>query len=81
MHAVVGRAERRLVRPVAPDRVIGDDLAGIPAPDDQRRWNDRDRLELIADPEAAQLARAVSRQRDRGTDLAQLLAPARRPRS
>ena len=72
MHAVVGRAERRLVRPVAPDRVIGDDLAGIPATNDQRRWNDRDGLDLIADPEAPQLARAVSRQRDRGADLAQL---------
>ena len=31
-----GNAERRLICSVAPDRMGGDDLAGVPAPDDQR---------------------------------------------
>ena len=73
MDAVVGRAERRLVGPVAADRVVGDDLAAVPAPDDERRRDDRDGLDLLAEPEPAQLARAVGRQRDRGADLAQLV--------
>ena len=34
MHTVVGGAERRLVRPAAADWMFGDDLAGIPAPND-----------------------------------------------
>ena len=45
----------------------------IPAPDDQRRGDDRDGLDLLAEPEPPQLARAVGRQRDRGADLAQLV--------
>ena len=73
VQAVLGCAERRLVRTVSSDRVIGDDLAGIPATNDQRRGDDRDRLELIADPEAPQLARAVARERDRGADFAQFV--------
>ena len=73
VHAVVGRAERRLVGAVAADRVVGDDLAGVPAPDHQRRGDDRDGLDLLAEPEPPQLARAVGRQRDRGADLAQLV--------
>ena len=72
VHAVVGRAERRLVHPVAPDRMVGDDLAGVPAADDERRGDDRHGLDLVAEPEPPQLARAVARQRDRGADLAQL---------
>ena len=81
MGAVVRRAERRFVRAVAPHRMVGDDLAGVPAPDDERGGDDRHGLDLVAEPEPAQLARAVGRQRDRGADLAQLVAPARRPRS
>ena len=72
VHAVVGRAERRLVGPVAADRMVGDHIAGAPVADDERRWHDRDRLDLLAEPEPPQLARAVGRQRDRGADLAQL---------
>ena len=73
MDAVVGRAERRFVDAVATHRVVGDDLAAVPAPDDQRRWDDRDGFDLLAEPEPPQLARAVGRQRDRGADLAQLV--------
>ena len=73
MHAVVGRAERRFVHAVSPDRMVGDDLAAIPAPDDERRGNDRHPLDLLAQPEPPQLACAVGRQRDSGADLAQLL--------
>ena len=73
MDAVVGRAEGRLVGAVAPDRVVGDDLAAVPAPDDERRRDDRDGFDLLAEPEPPQLARAVGRQRDRGADLAQLV--------
>jgi hypothetical protein len=53
--------------------VVGDDLAGVPAPDHQSRGNDRHRLDLLAEAEPAQLARAVGRQRDGGADLAQLV--------
>ena len=73
MDAVVGRAERRLVDAVAAHRMVGDDLAGDPVPDDQRRGHDRDGLDLLAEPEPPQLARAVGRQRDGGADLAQLV--------
>ena len=73
MDAVVGRAECRFVGAVAPDRVVGDDLAAVPAPDDERRRDDRDGFHLLAEPEPPQLARAVGRQRDRGADLAQLV--------
>ena len=73
MHPVVRGFERRLVRPVTPDRMVGDDLAGVPAADDERRGNNRDSLDLLADPEPTQLACPVSRQRDGGTDLAQLV--------
>ena len=73
VHAVVGRAERRLVRAVAPDRMVGDHLAGVAAADHQRGGNDRDGLDLLAEPEAPQLPRAVGRQRDRRADLAQFV--------
>ena len=73
MDAVVGRAERRLVGSVAAHRMVGDDLAGVPAPDDQRRGDDGHGLDLLAEPEPPQLARAVGRQRDGGADLAQLV--------
>ena len=45
----------------------------VPAPDHERRRDDRDGLDLLAEPEPPQLARAVGRQRDRGADLAQLV--------
>ena len=73
VHAVVRARRRRFVRPVMSDRVVGDDLAGVPAPDHQRRRDDRDSLDLLADPEPAQLPRPVARQRYRGADLAQLV--------
>jgi hypothetical protein len=52
--------------------MVGDDLAGDPVPDDERRGHDRDRLDLLGKPEPPQLAGAVRRQRDGGADLAQL---------
>ena len=61
VHAVPWRAERCFVHAVAPDRMVGDDLAGIPASDDERRRDDRHGLELVPEPEPAQLARAVGR--------------------
>ena len=73
MHAVVGRPEPRFVGAVAADRVVGDDLAAVPAPDDQRRGDDGDGFNLPAEPEPPQLARAVRRQRDGGADLAQFV--------
>ena len=71
VHAVVGRAERRLV--AIPHRVVGDHVARDPVSDDERRRDDRDGLDPLAEPEPPQLARAVGRQRDRGADFAQLV--------
>ena len=53
--------------------MVGDHLAGDPVADDQRRRHDGHGLDLLAEPEPPQLARAVGRQRDRGADLAQLV--------
>jgi hypothetical protein len=35
--------------------VVGDHLARVPAPDDQRGRDDRDGLDALAEPEPAQL--------------------------
>jgi hypothetical protein len=51
--------------------MVGDDRAGVPAPDDERRGHHGHGLDMLAEPEPAQLAGAVGRQRDRGADLAQ----------
>ena len=73
VHAVVGRPERGLVDAVAPDRMIGDDLAGAPVADHERARHHGHGLDLLAETEPPQLARPVGRQRDGGADLAQLV--------
>ena len=79
--AVVRRAVSRLVGPVATHGVVGDDLAALPAPDDERRRDDRHRLDLLPEPEpgAARACRWPTARRRRRSHAAR--PPARRPRN
>ena len=72
VHAVIRGTERRFVGSVTAHRVLGDDLAAVPAPDDQRRGHNGDRLDLLAEPKPPQFARAIGRQGHRSTDFPQL---------
>jgi hypothetical protein len=70
VHAVVRRAERFAV-----PRVHGmrrDDRAVVPAPEDECRRLGRHRVKRVAESQPLQVARRVGRQRDAGSDLAEL---------